>query len=110
MRTSAVRKSQCWPKPASSPATRQPRTLTANVPAGNFQSRVCCSTSEPSPNRDTDPSAPPMATSRMAFKLKRLPQKLRELADHAAAEREHADHEDDALHHGHPGAELREVV
>jgi hypothetical protein len=33
-----------------------------------------------------------------------------QLADDAAAEGQHADHEDHALHDGHPGAELRQVV
>ena len=42
--------------------------------------------------------------------LERLLQPVPQLADDAAPEREHADHEDHALHHRHPGAELRQVV
>src|SRR6267143_6846730 len=42
--------------------------------------------------------------------LQRLPDQPSQLAHHAPAEGEHADHEDHALHHGHPGADLGEVV
>src|SRR5688572_10232678 len=42
--------------------------------------------------------------------LQRLLQQPAQLADETAAEGQHAHHEDDALHDGDPGAELREVV
>src|SRR5688500_12105578 len=44
------------------------------------------------------------------LRLERLLEVVRQLADHAAAEGQHADDENAALHDGDPGAELREVV
>ena len=42
--------------------------------------------------------------------LERTAEKMRDLADHAAAERQHAGDEDDALDHRHPLAESGQVL
>ena len=66
-RASALKKSYRPPKPRSSPATKQPKTLTVNVPVGNFHASVWWRTSAPSLYRATDPTAPPIATSNISF-------------------------------------------
>src|SRR3954447_13289421 len=42
--------------------------------------------------------------------LQRSPEIMRDLADHATAERQHAGHEDDTLDHRHPLAEPRQIL
>src|SRR5450759_1825196 len=42
--------------------------------------------------------------------LQRPTEIMRDLADHAAAERQHADHEDPALDHGHPLPEPGQIL
>src|SRR6266850_8148337 len=62
-RISSVRKSRYSATPISTPAMRQPSTLTMNVPSGNAQVSVRASTIAPIWYRATEPTAPPTATS-----------------------------------------------
>src|SRR6266851_9056020 len=47
---------------------------------------------------------------RIWFRLQRPPEIMRDLADYAAAERQHANHKDHALDHRHPLPEAGEVL
>src|SRR5262245_27888272 len=97
--TPNVARAEIFPSTASAPATTSVGTAGTGRPT--------CSTSTLPNTR----SSPYWAMSRVIYcTLQRLADHPGELADNAAAERHHADHEDHALRHGHPGAELREVV
>src|SRR6266850_2842765 len=60
-----------------------------------------------------EPGHPPLCRPEMPRKpvlLERPPEIMRDLADHAAPERQHADHKDRALDHRHPLSEAGQIL
>ena len=53
---------------------------------------------------------PPFCIASVETSSERLLDQVADLAHDAAAEQQHHDDEDDALHDGHPRAQLRQVV
>src|SRR5262245_5917093 len=94
-----VAQAEIFPSTASAPAMISVGTAGTGSPI--CSSSVLAKTS----------SSPYWAMSRLtSCTLQRLADQPAQLAHHPAAERQHADHEDHALRHRHPGAELGEIV
>src|SRR5262245_60308918 len=103
-----VAQAEIFPSTASAPATTSVgiagtgRPICSISTLAKTSSSPCCAMSRVI--SCTIPGA------RLARRLEGFLQPTAELADDASAERQHADYEDHALRHCHPGAELCQVV
>src|SRR6202171_1792555 len=72
------------------------------------------SSEESALERTMEPGHPPLCRTEEMFRkpvrLERPPEIVCDLADHAAAESQHADHEDHALDHRHPLPEAAQIL